>query len=73
MQRELESSKGEVYTLQVEMQAKGTAQESLENVQQEAQSLKSDKEQLLAKVIEMEEQQKVIYEANDSQVQELKE
>ena len=48
------------------MQAKGTAQESLENVQQEAQSLKSDKEQLLAKVIELEEQQKVIYEASDS-------
>ena len=44
MQRELESSKGEVHALQVEMQAKGTAQESLENVQQEAQSLKKEKE-----------------------------
>ena len=41
MQRQLESSKGEFHALQVEMQAKGTAQESLENVQQEAQSLKS--------------------------------
>ena len=55
MRRELESSKGEVHALQVEIQAKGTAQESLENVQQEAQILKSDKEQLLAKVIELEE------------------
>ena len=33
MQKELESSKGEIYALQVEMQAKGTAQESLKNVQ----------------------------------------
>ena len=73
MQRELESSKGEVYTLQVEMQAKGTAQESLENIQQEAQILKSDKEQLLAKVEDLEEQIKIIYESNDSYAKELKE
>ena len=42
-------------------------------MQAEKQELKKEKEQLLSKVIELEEQQKIIYEANDSQIQELKE
>ena len=60
MQRELESSKGEVHALQVEMQAKDTAQEALEKVQYEFQDLKSEKGQLLAKVEDLEEQLKIL-------------
>ena len=69
----MESTKGEIHALQVEMQAKGTAQESLESVQQEAQDLKRDKEQLLAKVGDLEEQQNIIYESNTEYTKELKE
>ena len=43
--REMESSKGKVHALQVEIQAKETEQEALEKAQQEAQDLKRDKEQ----------------------------
>ena len=42
--REMESTKGEIHTLQVEAQAKEAAQEALENVQQEVQDLKNEKE-----------------------------
>ena len=52
--REMESTKGEIHVLQVEIQAKGTAQEDLEKVQQEVQYLKNEKEQLREKVEDQE-------------------
>ena len=42
------------------MQVKETTQEALEKVQKEYQDLKSEKEQLLAKVEELEEQLKIL-------------
>ena len=72
MQRELESSKGEVQALQVEMQAKETAQEALERVQQEFLDLKNEKGQLLTKVEDLEEQLKILMQANDEHTQGLR-
>ena len=42
-------------------------------MQAEDQGLKKEEQQLLSKVIELEEQQKIIYESNDSYTKELKE
>ena len=47
-------------------------QESLERAQKEYEGLRTEKEQLLAKVEELEEQQKILLEANDLHTQELK-
>ena len=47
-----------------------TTQESLERVQKEYQELKIEKEQLLGKVEELEEQQKILLEANELHTQE---
>ena len=52
----MESTKGEIHVLQVEIQAKGTTQEALENAQQEVQDLKNEKEQLREKVEDLEAQ-----------------
>ena len=41
-------------------------------MQKECQDLKSEKEQLLAKVEELEEQQKILLQANDLHTQELR-
>ena len=49
-----------------------TTHESLERVQKEYQELRTEKEQLLAKVEELKEQQKILLEANDLHTQELK-
>ena len=73
MLREMESTKGEIYVLQVEIQAKGKTQEALENVQQEVQDLKNEKEQLREKVEDLEAQQNIIYESNTKYTKELKE
>ena len=73
MLREMESTKGEIHVLQVDIQAKGTTQEALEKVQQEVQDLKNEKEQLRAKVEDLEAQQTIIYESNTEYTKELKE
>ena len=72
VQREMKSSRAEEQALQVEMQVKETAQEALEKVQKECQDLKSEKEQLVGKVEELEEQQKILLQANDLHTQELR-
>ena len=54
------------------MQVKETTQEALEKAQKEFQDLKSEKEQLLAKVEELEEQQRILLQANDLYTQELR-
>ena len=70
MQREIKSSKDELQVLQVERQVMGTTQESLERVHKEYQELKMEKERLLGKVEELEEQQKIILEASEMHTQE---
>ena len=69
----MESTKGEIHVLQMEIQAKGTTQEAPENAQQEFQDLKNEKEQLRAKVEDLEAQQTIIYESNTKYTKELKE
>ena len=69
----MESTKGEIHVLQVKIQAKGTTQEALENAQQEVQDLKNEKEQLRAKVEDLEAQQNIIYESNTEYTKELEE
>ena len=54
----------------MERQIRGTTQECLEKVQKEYQELKMEKEWLLGKVEELEEQQKIILEANEMHTQE---
>ena len=48
-------------SLQIEAQAKETTQEALKNAQQEVQDLKNEREQLRAKIEDLEVQQNVIY------------
>ena len=57
----------------MEIQTKEIAQEVLEKVQQEIQYLKNEKEQLRAKVEDLEAQQYIIYESNNAHTQGLKE
>ena len=70
MQREMKSSKDELQDLQVERQVRETTQECLEKVQKEYQELKAEKDQLLGKVEELEEQQKIILQASELHTQE---
>ena len=72
MQREMKSSTDELQALQVEIQVMETTQESLEKSQKECQELKSEKEKLLTKVEELEDQLKIILQANDLHTQELR-
>ena len=72
MQREVESSKAEIQALQIEILEKGTAQEALEIAQKECQDLKSEKEKLLAKVDDLEDQLRILLTANDLHSQELR-
>ena len=72
MQREMKSSKAEMQALQMEIQVKETAQEALEKVQKECQDLKTEKGQLLTKVEELEDQLKILLQANDMHTQELR-
>ena len=65
MEKEMISSKDELQLLQAEKQVRETTQECLEKVQKEYQELKMEKEQLLGKVEELEEQQKIILEASE--------
>ena len=62
----MKTTEAELQVLHEERQAQETTQEHLEQVQAEEQGLKKEKELLLSKVVELEEQQKIIYEANDS-------
>ena len=71
--REMEATKSEICTVQVEAQAKETAHKALESAQQEIQDLKNEKEQLKAKIEDLEAQQSIIYESNAAYVKELKE
>ena len=68
----MKSSRDEVQALQGEIQVLETTQESLERVQKEYQELRTKKEQLLAKVEELEEQRKILLEANTLHTQELR-
>ena len=70
LQREMKTAKGELQALHEERQAKEMTQEWLEQVQKECQELKTEKEQLLRKVEELEEQKKIILQANDLHTQE---
>ena len=56
MHREIKDSKAELQALQIEIQVRGTTQEFLEKVQKEYQELNMEKERLLGKVEELEEQ-----------------
>ena len=56
--------------LQVERQARETTQECLEKVQKEYQELRVEKDWLLGKVEELEEQQKIILQASELHTQE---
>ena len=69
MKKEMRSSKDELQLLQAEKQASETAQGCLEKVQKEYQELKMEKEQLLGKVEDLE-QQKIILEASEIHAQE---
>ena len=70
MKEEMRASKNELKLLQVEKQVKETTQECLEKVQKEYKELNMEKEQLLGKVEELEEQQKIILEASELHTQE---
>ena len=70
MKEEMRSSKNELQLLQVERQVRETMKECLEKVQKEYQELKMEKERLLGKVEELEEQQKIILEASEMHTQE---
>ena len=66
----MRASKNELQLLQLEKQVRETTQECLEKVQKEYQELKMEKEQLLGKVEELEEQQKIILEASEMHTKE---
>ena len=68
----MKTAEAELQALHEERQAQETTQEHLEQVQAEDQDLKKDKEQLLAKVEELEEQQKIILKANDMHSKDLR-
>ena len=68
----MKTAEAELQTLHEERQAQETTQELLEQVQAEDQDLKKEKERLLAKVEELEEQQKIILTANDLHSRELR-
>ena len=70
MKEEMRASKNELQLLQAERQLKETTQELLEKVHREYQELKMEKERLLGKVEELEEQQKIILEASEMHTQE---
>ena len=72
MQGKIKDSKAELQALQIEILVRETTQECLEKVQKECQELKMEKERLQEKVGELEEQQKILLEANDLHTQELK-
>ena len=63
-------SKAELQALHEERQARETTQECLEKVQNEYQELKEEKDWLLEKVEELEEQQKIILQASELHTQE---
>ena len=68
----MKTAEAELQALHEERQAQETMQEHLEQVQAEDQELKKEKEQLLAKVEELEEQQKIMLSANDMHSQDLR-
>ena len=67
----MKTAKAELQTLHEERQAQENTQECLEQVQKGYQELTKEKEQLLQKVEELEEQQKILMQANDLHSQEL--
>ena len=64
-------AEAELQTLHEERRSQENTQERLEHVQAEYQELKKEKDQLLQKVEELEEQQKILMQANDLHSQEL--
>ena len=68
----MKTAEAELQALHEERQAQEATQEHLEKVQAKDQELKKEKEQLLAKVEELEEQQKIIVTANDMHSQDLR-
>ena len=68
----MKTVEAELQTLHEERQAQETTQEFLEQVQAEDQELKKEKEQLLAKVEDLEEQLKILLQANDMHTLELR-
>ena len=70
LQREMKTAEAELQALHEERQAKETTQECLVRVQKEYQKLKTEKVQLMQKVEEMEEQQKIILQASELHSQE---
>ena len=72
LQREMKTAEAELQALHEERQAQETTQEHLEQVQEEKQELKKEKEQLLLKVEEIEEQMKILEQANDLHTQKLR-
>ena len=72
LQREMKTAEAELQTLHEERQAQETTQERLEQVQTECKDLKTEKGQLLTKVEELEDQLKILLQANDMHTQELR-
>ena len=70
MQRDMKTAEAELQTPQVERQVIETTQECLVRVQKEYQELKTEKELLMQKVEELEEQQKIILQASELHSQE---
>ena len=60
LQREMKTAEAELQALHEERQVQETTQERLEQVQEEYQELEKEKDQLLGKVGEIEEQQKIL-------------
>ena len=71
LQRDMRTAAAELQALREERQAQEATQEHLEQVQAEEQELKKEKEQLLRKVEDLEEQIKILMQANDFHSQEL--
>ena len=66
----MKASKAELQALYKERQVMETTQECLEKVHNEYQELKVEKDRLLEKVEELEEQQKIILQASELHSQE---
>ena len=58
--REMEDTKSEIYAIQVAAHAQETTHEALERAQQEILDLKNEREQMRAKIEDLEEQQNII-------------